>query len=126
MTRPATAWSDWSARVYGEPRWSDTKARYWRSRWTLARCLWCRARRGLELNHLTYVFARRFMGWTPLWTLIPLCHRCHVVETRWTRVVRRVWPWGEHAVVTFGVWLASRGALVVGLWYGAGALLSRL
>lgn len=133
MSRPlrrdmseADSWALWSARVYAKPRWPDTRQRYFRSRWTLARCLWCRSRRELQLNHLTYVFARRFWGWTPLWTLVPLCARCHVLETRWTRVVRRVLPWGEHAWVSFGVWAASRSALVAGVFYGGGALVQLL
>lgn len=118
MTRIDTAWSDWAARVYGEPRWSRTKARYWASRWTLARCLWCRARSGLELNHLTYVFGRRWAGYTPLWTLVPLCGRCHRLETAWTRRARRMIRWGEHAWVTFGVWAASRAFVLGAAWLG--------
>lgn len=125
MSRPirkdvseADSWALWSARVYAKPGWPNTVARYWRSRWTLARCLWCRSRRNLQLNHLTYIFARRWWGYTPLWTLVPLCSRCHHLETRWTRRVRRVLPWGEHAWVTFGVYLIIRGVLLGAVYAG--------
>jgi hypothetical protein len=123
----AEAMAAWGAVVYAEPGWSRTKDRYWRSRWTPRRCVWCRTPRGLQLNHLTYVFARRFRGgWTPLWTLLPLCARCHGAETRWTRALRNVTPrlvdlWA-HAVVTVGVWAVSRGALLVGVWAAWGWL----
>jgi hypothetical protein len=122
----------WSERVYGpqQREWRELKARYWRSRWTLfRRCLWCRKGHApgeqLELNHLTYWTTRFKVGWVPLLFLVPLCSRCHGIETKLTRRARRwrlpftkVRPFsvGEHVFVTFGVYLLTRSIIVGVVW----------
>ena len=107
-----TEWAEWGARVYGTAdQWREAKRRYWASRWTVfRRCVVCRAGRSkddkpLELNHLTYAFTRVRNGWTPKLVLVPLCHRCHVVETRFTRWLRRhKVNFGEHVWATLQDW----------------------
>lgn len=134
------AWREWGARTYG-PGWTATKQRYWRSRWTPKRCFWCRRRQagyrlggGLQLNHLTYLFVRSHRlhgaGWTPLWTLLPLCDRCHRVETWLTRKARSLLGRGAdrwaHLLVTLGGWVASRGAPVLAAWWAMTWVLAKL
>ena len=128
MTGVREEWKDWGNRVYGSDHdWSDTKKRYWASRWTLIRrCLWCRSGRGLQLNHLTYWTTKIRHGWTPLWFFVPLCARCHGLETAWTRQVRRLFRPGAHVVVTFGVYLASRAAILGALWLVIGIVRARV
>ena len=113
-------WSGWGDRVYGsDTDWAEAKRRYWRSRWTIfRRCLWCRSGDRLQLNHLTYWTTKVRTGWTPLWFFVPLCPRCHRLETKWTRAWRRVLRPGAHVVVTFGVYLASRAVLGAAVWFG--------
>jgi hypothetical protein len=107
------AWKDWGARVYAEPGWSDTKKRYWASRWRSRRCFWCQSRDGLQLNHLTYRLVRE--GRTPLFTLVPLCERDHKIETWWSRQLRRKWlvplrvGMGPHVAATLHGWLVIYG-----------------
>jgi hypothetical protein len=115
-------WGAWGARVYGtDAEWAAAKRRYWDSRWTLfRRCLWCRSGRGLQLNHLTYVFTKVKTGWTPLWAFVPLCVRCHHGETWLTRQIRRLFRPGAHVVATFGVYLVSRVAILTALWLAIG------
>lgn len=123
----AQGWSDWSRRVHGkgwpgEGGWGETKRRYWSSRWTLARCLWCRARRGLQLNHLTYAFSMHHPvhgpGYIPAplrhVALVPLCGRCHRAETWITRKVFRslTGRFGAHVLATFVPYLAIRAAVL--------------
>jgi hypothetical protein len=121
-------WAAWGDRVYGsDADWAASKRRYWDSRWTLfRRCLWCRSGRGLQLNHLTYVTTRIRRGWTPLWLFVPLCARCHHGETWLTRKIRKVWPWGEHVVATFGVYLLSRAVILYALWVMIGIVRARV
>lgn len=120
----STDWGDWGARAYGTPeRWAETKRRYWASRWTIVRrCVVCRAGKSkggkeLELNHLTYATTKIRKGWTPMWLLVPLCHRCHVAETslaRWLR--RRRINFGEHLWATLALYLSVRLPVLGVLW----------
>jgi hypothetical protein len=118
--RVSSDWGEWGERTYGTPEeWKKAKARYWASRWTLfRRCVICRAGRSkdgrpLELNHLTYFTTRIRKGWTPKWLLVPLCHRCHVVETRFTRWLRKVHVnYGEHFWATLILYAAVRAPIV--------------
>lgn len=127
------AWAAWSGRVYAEPGWTNRKKRYHRSRWLPHRCVWCRLAAGLQLNHLTYLLVHpldswalkallgsREPGWTPWFTLLPMCARCHTWETWMTRKLRRILPRrGDliaHAFVTLGVWALTRTAAVVAAW----------
>lgn len=117
VVQPRRSFAEWSAQMYG-PGWRETKDRYWTSPWTWKRCVWCwrglKRTRRRQLNHLTY---RRVdpVGRTPLWTVVPMCHFCHRVETwitkrRRPRMRRRQQAWA-HARVTFGVmallWMAA-------------------
>ena len=122
---PGGQWDPaWSDRVYGPAQleWKALKAKYWRSRWTLfRRCLWCRKGHApgeqLELNHLAYWPTKIRVGWVPLLFLVPLCSRCHGIETRLTRWLRRRRiNFGEHVVATFGVYLATRSIVVGVAW----------
>ncbi len=123
-TAVETEWAEWGARVYGTPeQWKNKKAQYWASRWTVfRRCVVCRAGRSkdgrpLELNHLTYWPTKLRRGWVPLLFLVPLCHRCHVVETRFTRWLRRrKVNFGEHVIATLCLYLAPRSVLVSVAW----------
>jgi hypothetical protein len=122
------SWRAWSAGVHGAG-WEETRRRYWASRWTLARCLWCRGRRGLQLNHLTYTCSIKARGGLILWplyafVLVPLCPRCHRAETWITRHVFRslTGRWGAHLLATFVPYLASRAAVLAGLSYLVGIL----
>jgi len=114
---------EWLDKTYGAG-WKATKRRWYASSWTPRRCFWCLARGPVQLNHLTYLFVRfhpdHGAGWTPLWTLLPLCGRCHKVETWAARKLRkftgkRLDRW-THALVTLGWWVASRGALAAGVF----------
>lgn len=106
--------AEWSARVHG-PGWEATKSRYWNSPFTRKRCFWCRRKRRLQLNHLTYTRSDG-TGRCPLWVLKPLCGTCHGIETWATRRVRRRLGRGAkqwaHAVVTYGV----RWSVNVSVW----------
>lgn len=123
MSQVREEWAGWGERVYGgDEAWAGTKRRYWASRWTLfRRCLWCRSGRELQLNHLTYWTTKVRAGWTPLWFFVPLCPRCHHAETWATRKLRKLFRFGAHTVVTFGVYLVSR-AVLVGALYEAWSL----
>lgn len=119
----AAAWREWSRVVHG-PGFEETKRRYWASRWTPKRCFWHLGREGLQLNHLTYRFARRNNGITPLWTLVPLCARCHGIETWVSRKLRRRWAaplrlgLGPHVAATLYGWLVLRGVPAAALFVG--------
>jgi hypothetical protein len=124
VTRTGLTFSDWADRTYG-PGWTATKTRYWSSRFTRKRCVWCwrKAKPGrfLDLNHLTYRFVRGD-GWTPLWSVVPMCRTCHRVETWLTRrfrpgMRRRRQRWA-HAWVTFGVVGGQLLALAVLVGWG--------
>jgi hypothetical protein len=118
------SWSEWSEQVYGTPQqWRATCQRDAASRWVPHRCVVCRAGRSkgnkdLELNHLTYWFARKVRrAWTPKLFMVPLCHRCHQVETRLTRRMRRMRVnWGEHLWATLTLYLGVRVPIIGALW----------
>lgn len=117
------AWDAWGAKTYGSG-WTATKDRYRRSRWTPRRCFWCLGLDGLQYNHLTYKLVRNHPthgpGWTPLFTVLPLCERDHKIETALTRLFRRAFGRSgfEHLVVTLAGWLLLRGVPTVALFVG--------
>jgi 5-methylcytosine-specific restriction endonuclease McrA len=114
----------WDAATYG-PGWDATKDAFWKHPFTWKRCVWCwkdlKQSRRRDLNHITYRRVRAG-GWTPLWTLTPMCRRCHKVETwivkrRRPHMKRRRQAWA-HAWVTFGVmfgqWLTLLALIAAG------------
>lgn len=119
------SWAEWSARNHGAG-WDETRARYWRSSLRIRRCVWCWRGGRLDLNHLTYALSRDHRrygpGWVPAWArhlvLVPMCRRCHELETWLTRyVVRRLigrrWA---HTVATLAPPLAFWSGVGLTVW----------
>lgn len=129
--------AEWSAHIHG-PGWEKTKHDYWASPFTRKRCKWC-CRPATQLNHLTYLYSDA-TGACPFWVVVPMCRKCHAVETWITEKIRPgmprggprdehgnvIYPMGRrgryglirhqkwaHAMVTFRGWLAIRATFIV-------------